>query len=305
MTPLVCTLNEDKKSTPKKQGNPRNRKKKRKSEPPPLVVWWRRPLSVSLASTLFCFLSQTRQQQKLHQQVLPLCGFALRSMTCRQPLVAPADPLHTHTHHPQAVRAALVRKWVRKCARKHARKPETCVCVVFRALPQNMWRSLWRVLGLFLGQRLFAGSLGSAHVRICEHIFEETPQHERIYSMGGNCMKKWEVQKRTIMQFNSCTAGWLPRVNGLRELCIRSLVGQQGHSCNWVCEQPAHIPGMRVSISSALSSPQTFHQIPIWKICGQSLWARFLAGSLPRDDSDLAIWPSKPRPWNSLICDLF
>ena len=95
-------------------------------------------MSVSLASTLFCFLSQTRQKQKRHQQVLPLCGFALRSMTCRQPLVPPADPLHTH--HPQVVRAALVRKWVRKCARKHAckhaRKPETCVCVVYRALPK-------------------------------------------------------------------------------------------------------------------------------------------------------------------------
>ena len=39
-------------------------------------------------------------------------------------------------NHPQAVRAALVRKWVRKHARKHARKPETCVYVVFRAFPK-------------------------------------------------------------------------------------------------------------------------------------------------------------------------
>ena len=31
----------------------------------------------------FCFLSQTRQQQKRYQPVLPLCGFALGSMTCR------------------------------------------------------------------------------------------------------------------------------------------------------------------------------------------------------------------------------
>ena len=106
-------------------------------------------------------------------------------MTCRQPLVPPTNPLHTH--HPQAVRAALVRKWVRKwvrkCARKHARKharkPETCVCVVFRALPKICGGVCGRVLGLFLGQRLWARSLGSAHVRICEHIFEETPQHEQ------------------------------------------------------------------------------------------------------------------------------
>ena len=45
-------------------------------------------------------------------------------------------------------------------------------------------------------------------------------------------MKKWEVQTRTLMQLNVCTTGWLPRVNGLRELCIRSLVGQQGDACN-------------------------------------------------------------------------
>ena len=25
-------------------------------------------------------------------------------------------------------------------------------------------------------------------------------------------MKKWDVQKRTITQFNFCTTGWLPRV---------------------------------------------------------------------------------------------
>ena len=104
--------------------------------------------------------SQTRQQQKRHQQVLPLCGFGLRSVTCRQPLVPPADPLHTH--HPQAVRAALVRKWVRKwvckCARKHARKharkPETCVCVVFRALPKICGGVCGGVCGAFWGSFL-------------------------------------------------------------------------------------------------------------------------------------------------------
>ena len=60
--------------------------------------------------------------------------------------------------------------------------------------------------GFFLGS--VVRSLGFARVRICEHIFEATPQHERIYSMGGNCMK--EVQNRTIMQLNFCTTGWLP-----------------------------------------------------------------------------------------------
>ena len=172
---------------------------------------------MSLASTLFCFISQTRPQQKRYQPVLPLCGFALRSMTCRQPLVPPTNP-HSHTPPASSVRSTC-RKWVRKWVRKHARKLETCVCVVFRAFP-NICGG---VCGAFCGFLL--DSLCSAHVWTCQHTFEETPQHEQNYSMGGNCMNKWEVHKRTIMQLSFCTTSWLPRVNGLRELCIRSLVG--------------------------------------------------------------------------------
>ena len=191
---------------------------------------------MSLSSTSFCFLSQTGQQQKRYQPVLPLYGFALRSMTCRQPLVPPTNPLHTH--HPQAVRAGLVRKWVRKwvrkCARKrarkHARKLETCVCVVFRALPNICGGVCGAFWGSFL-DTVCGHAVLALHTYGYANIFlRKRPSKNRIYSMGGNCMKKWEVPKRTIMQVNFCTTGWLPRVNGLRELCIRSLVGQQGES---------------------------------------------------------------------------
>ena len=195
-----------------------------------LVVWWRGPFSVSLASTLFCFLSKTRQQQKRYQPVPPLCGFALRSMTCRQPLVPPTN--HLHTHHPQAVPAALVRKGVRKWVRKCARKPETCVCVVFRAVPKICGGSCGAFWGSFLDSVCGHAVLALHTYGYANTFLRKHPSRNKTNSMGGNCMKKWEVQKRTIMQLNYCTTGWLPCVNGLRELCIRSLVGQQGDSCN-------------------------------------------------------------------------
>ena len=91
------------------------------------------------------------------------------------------------------------------------------------------------------------------------------------------------------MQLNFCTTTWLPRVNGLRELCIRYLVGQQGYFCNGVCEQPADILGMRVSISSALLSPQTFDQLQTEKCVGKLCGRDFLAGSLPHDQYDLML----------------
>ena len=55
---------------------------------------------------------------------------------------------------------------------------------------------------------------------------------------------------------------------------MRSLVGQQGYFCNRIREQPAEILGMRVSISSALSSPQRFDQTP-----NKKLWAKFVGAA--------------------------
>ena len=99
-------------------------------------------------------------------------------------------------------RLALCRKWVRKCARKYARKPETCVCIVF-CVTSNICGG---VCGAFWGSFLDS---------VCEHIvlalhtyghantfLRKRPSMNKPYSMGGNCMKKWEVQRRTIMQFS-------------------------------------------------------------------------------------------------------